>query len=355
MNPKELSTKTVLILGAGKTGISAAQFLLDKANKILLSDAGNIDTIYEHEVSSLKKNGVEVETNKNSEGFLNQADLIIVSPGISPFTKIIQAAQAKNIPTVSDIELASYFTNKPLICITGTNGKTTTTSLITHILNKNNISTLCCGNIGTPIFNAIKSKKDFQYLVIEVSSYQIFYSPTLSAYISVCLNITPDHLDWHKSFDHYISSKKKLFDNQKKDSWAILNATDSILKNFHPKNNIFYFTTTADNLENYDHIAFFEDSYLKIKYKNNIESIIHKDKLNIFGMHNIENTLASIAVSRILDIKSVQDSLTSFQGVEHRLERTKSIGEKEFYNDSKATNPESTIKAIEAIRMKNNG
>ena len=214
MDLKELKKKNVLVLGAGKTGIACASFLLDKANKVLLSD---------NQEQSFNLPGVEVEFKKHSDEFINKADLIIISPGISPFSKIVKKINSLSIPIISEIELAKSFTNKPIIAVTGTNGKTTTTSLITHLINNSGKKAISCGNIGKPFIEVINHGLDVDFYVLEISSFQIFYSPTLSCNIAVCLNIAADHLDWHGNLDNYIETKKKLFLQQKSNSWAVLN------------------------------------------------------------------------------------------------------------------------------------
>ena len=349
MDVNELKKKTVLILGAGKTGIASAFFLLDKTNKILLSDNNEEPALLQDKIEYLKNAGIETEFKKNSEDFINKADLILISPGISPHSEIVKKIISLKKPIISDIELAKSFINKPIIAVTGTNGKTTTTSLITHILNNSGKKAIACGNIGKPLLEVISENTDFY--VLEISSFQTFYSPTLQCEIAVCLNITPDHLDWHGDFNHYIETKKKLFIQQKKDSWAILNSSDNTIKTFKPENNVFYFSLNKNEIQHYENIAFFENDKLKIKEKNNITEILNKRELKILGAHNIENALASIAVGKVINItnENIKNGLETFQGVEHRLEYVKRTNGKEFYNDSKATNPEATIKAIEAF------
>lgn len=358
MNPNELSKKTVLILGAGKTGLSAAKFLKDKASKILISDSNQISKETEAELKSLQKNSnIEIEFGNNSERFLKQANLVVISPGISPFTEIVQKIHGLEIPIIADIELAGSFIKKPKIAVTGTNGKTTTTLLIAHVLQKSGKKAISCGNIGKPILDVIEEDNLIDFYVIEASSYQIFYSPTFSADIAICLNITPDHLDWHRTLEHYIESKKKLFNQQKTNSWSILNLQDNVLKNFTPKTNVFYFSCEPILKTKFSNIAFIEDNILKLKNKDKLYNLTNKYNLKIIGNHNIENALASAACAYIsnTNISDIKHGLETFEGVEHRLEFVRYLNNKEFYNDSKATNPESTIKAIEAINAYKHG
>ena len=354
MNINDLKKKTILVLGASRTGISSATFLLQRADKILLSDNKEKKEEFESKINFLIKEGVETEFGKNSEEFIKRADLVIISPGISPKQDIVKKINSLNIPIISDIELASYFIKKPVIAITGTNGKTTTTSLISHIINSSGKKATSCGNIGNPLIEVINEDVDF--FVLEMSSFQIYYSTAFNPDIAVCLNITPDHLDWHKDLNDYINSKEKLFRQQGPDTWSVLNLQDEIVKNFKTKNNIFYFSEKDINSLPAN-IAYFEEDILKLKTKNEIKNIATKKDLQIIGRHNIENALASIAACNILGLtdKNINQGLKTFQGIEHRLEPVRNINGKEFYNDSKATNPEATIKAIEAINEEKKG
>ncbi|OGI10239.1 MAG: UDP-N-acetylmuramoylalanine--D-glutamate ligase [Candidatus Melainabacteria bacterium RIFCSPLOWO2_02_FULL_35_15] len=351
----DLSRKTVLILGAGRTGISSAFFLLGKAKEILLSESKDLSKDIEDKISLLKKSGVETEFNQNSDLFINKADLVVISPGISPQSEIVKKINLLNIPIISDIELAGYFTKKPIIAVTGTNGKTTTTSLITHLINTSGKKAVSCGNIGKPFVEAVNEDNgNVDYFVLEISSFQIYYSPHLSCFIAVCLNITPDHLDWHINFDDYIRTKEKLFLQQNKKAWSVLNYSDKILKSFNPNTNKFYFSFKKPDeytFKIFPKFAFYESGNLFIKDNDKIHKILHKDELNILGSHNIENILAASITAKIInmDYSFIIKGLKSFKGVEHRLEYVKETKNKIFYNDSKATNPEATVKAIEAI------
>ncbi len=356
MDSSDLKQRTILILGAGKTGIATARFLADKCKKVLLSESQK--SILPENQQSLLKLGIEIELGKHSEEFIDKSDLIVISPGISPQSEVVQKISSRDLPLISDIELAKHYIKNPIIAVTGTNGKTTTTSLITHIINNSGKKAISCGNIGKPLIELVNEDiSNIDYFVLEISSFQIYYSLNLSCEIAICMNITPDHLDWHGSFEHYLETKKKIFTQQKKDSWAILNYNDRFLKSFNLSNNLFYFSSDISrikDLEGFENFAYYKNNDLLVNYKNKTSTIINKSDLQIIGTHNIENALASIAVSKIIDIKdtAIKSGLESFKGVEHRLEYIKNINGKAFYNDSKATNPEATIKAIEAFKDK---
>ena len=217
MNLLELKTKNVLILGAGRTGISVADFLIDKTKNVFISDSKNKPDQYNKKFDRLISLGAKTEFGINSDQFISKVDFVVISPGISPNTDIVKKISVTGIPIISDIELASYFITKPIIAVTGTNGKTTTTSLMEHIINSSGKKAIACGNIGLPIIEAMQNK-NIDYFVTEMSSFQIYYSPTLSCDIAICLNITPDHLEWHLNYENYIKAKIKLFSQQKENS-----------------------------------------------------------------------------------------------------------------------------------------
>ena len=185
-------------------------------------------------------------------------------------------------------------TNKPIISVTGTNGKTTVTSLITHLINSSGKKAVSCGNIGKPLIEAVN--EDVDYFILEISSYQIHYSPTLSSYIAVLTNITPDHLEWHGGFENYVLAKKQLFLQQKENSWAVLNYLDPIAKNIKVKDKSFYFSSSKPELTDENSFVYFDGEYLR---DDKLGSVIKKNELKIFGLHSIENALASIAVADI--------------------------------------------------------
>ena len=354
---KDLDKKTVLILGAGRTGLAAVNFLATKAKTILLSDSKSKPTDFDEKVKTIKN--IEFEFNKNSEEFINRADFVVISPGISPKSEIVKKLLQKGLKFVSDIELGSRFTKKPTIGITGTNGKTTTTSLVTHLINTSGQNAIACGNIGKPFLEALEEDNEkTNYFVLEISSFQIYYSPSLACQIAACLNITPDHLDWHIDFNDYVKTKEMLFKNQNDSKWAVLNFSDPLVKKFNTTAKKFFFSCnplTKEELNHLDYCAFYKDGDLFVKEGNTITKIINKKELKIIGSHNIENALAGIAVARIvnLTVEDIYNGLKSFSPVEHRLEFVRRNSNKVFYNDSKATNPEATIKAIEAIGEEN--
>ena len=339
--PENNINKNVLIVGCGKSGISAAKLIEKKLkSKIYIFDEKPLKTKYTK--LSFKK----------LEKIIKKIDFAIKSPGFADNHPLLLKLKKNNIPIYSEIEIGiSFLKTSNIIMITGTNGKSTTTYLTYLILNeflkKSKAKAILAGNIGIPITSVVNKIKKHDWVVIEISSYQIQDSNFLKPYIAAILNIKPDHIEHHGSFKNYIKAKLKIFSNMDKDNILIINDDDKILKKIKTNIKILRFSTS--------HIA---DSY----YKNG-KIIVKKDKkilsfkpANISGLHNIENQMASILISIYsgVDQKTIQKVLNNFNGLEHRVEFVKKINGVTYINDSKATNVDSTITALKAIGKKKN-
>ncbi len=342
------SGKKVTVLGLGRSGSSTAEYLLKRGASVTVSerDGANRQT----EVDKLKALGATVETGGHSEQAIASAALIIASPGIPPTAEVIRHAQQLGKEVISDIELAFRESagSVPIIGITGTNGKSTTCALTSHILEKSGFSAPPCGNFGVPILDLLEIRPNF--LVAEVSSYQLHYCPTFAPKIAVWLNLTPDHIEWHGGLDSYIQAKQKMFSNQTAANYAVLSQDDPIVANFKPPSEVFPFAV-GSNLEGCIQGAFMRDDYLTYRIHGATNIVCHRRNLKILGNHNLENVLASIAVAALLQLPhaKIVEAVTTFTALEHRLEFVATVSGVDFYNDSKATNPTSTIKALEAF------
>ena len=327
----------VLILGLSKSGISAAKFLNKKGADVYITESKAPKEEYLKEIDILKNLGIKIETEGHSDVFIEGSSYAVTSPGIPPKSEIFKKLISKNIPIISEIELAYKNTDIPFIVITGTNGKTTTTSLVSHILSKQ-FSAPVCGNIGVPPTSLINEKHDF--LVCEVSSYQAQMTENFRAKIACWTNFTPDHIDWHEGLENYFKAKAKLFLGTQAPEYSVLNANDPKLKEFAKEcNNVVMFD---DN----------KDCYIKnnsIFYKN--EEIIKLSECPLLGHHNYQNIMCGIVISKILGMKNkdIKEQIMSFKAPEHRLEKVREIDGITFYNDSKATNPEASIVAIDSF------
>ncbi len=341
------ANKRVTVLGLGRSGASAAAYLSERGATVLLSEsasgAGN-----EQKIEELQASGVQVELGGHSDQAISNADLVIVSPGIKPTSEVIQRAYALGKEVICDVELAYRETTTPIIAVTGTNGKSTTCALISHMLTKAGRVAPACGNFGVPILDQLGKKPDF--LVVEVSSFQLTYCSTFAPKIAVWLNLTPDHLDWHGDLDSYVKAKERLFANQKPDQYAVLNHDDSTVASVSTRAEIFPFSVSTD-LDNAVQGAFMKHEFLSYRIYGRTSIVCAKEELQIIGRHNLENALAAISVGALLDLQSseIESYLKDFKALEHRLEYVATVDGVPYFNDSKATNTASAIKALEAF------
>ncbi|WP_455256997.1 UDP-N-acetylmuramoyl-L-alanine--D-glutamate ligase [Peptoniphilus asaccharolyticus] len=316
----------ILILGMGISGKAIYKELKKRDIDVFVHD-DNKDNLKEYEeiFKSLDENKIE---------------LIVKSPGIKPTNDILVEAKEKNIEIITDLELFYMLSNKNIVAITGTNGKTTTTSLIESILGLD-YKAKAVGNIGVGVMDVVDEELD--YVVIESSSFQLNDVKTFKPHISVITNITPDHLDWHGNFENYRDAKLNILKNQDESDYAVLNYTEEILNKVNSKVKIYYFSIKDHGLKG----TFVKDGSIYFRDDKETKVFDLKD-LKLLGDHNLENVLASVCVSEIANVKteSIQKALSEFAGVEHRLEFVKEVRGVKYFNDSKGTNPASTIKAV---------
>lgn len=333
-----LENKNILIMGFGVTGKSALKFLKEFPCKIYVYDSNE----------DLQKLNVEEDFIIFKEEDLDKIDLIVKSPGIYPFHELLLKAREKNIEIISDIEL-SYrnLKTKNVIAVTGTNGKTTTTTIIGDIL-KRVSQTYVVGNIGRGILEITGEAKSDDYLVIEASSFQLEDTIDFKPHIALLTYVTSDHLDWHKTTKNYVDAKFKIFKNQDENDFAILNYEDKELaKEYDLKAEKYYFSMEKIS----DKGAFVQDGKIYFNDGKNIEEILDTKDIKIPGDHNIKNIMAAIIGCKLLniDLDIIKKSITSFTGVEHRIEFVRELRGVKYYNDSKGTNPDSTEVAVAAM------
>ena len=338
----------VLILGLSKSGISAAKLALNLGYDVYLTESKS--NINELEVQELKNLGINVEYGSHSDEFINGASFVITSPGIPPKSDIYKRIQEKNIPIISEIEFAYLNSDTPFIAITGTNGKTTTTALVSHLLNQS-FDAPACGNIGLPPSSLVENENDF--LVCEVSSYQAQMTKQFRPFISCWTNFTPDHIDWHEGLENYFNAKAKIFLNKQAPQYAILNAKDEKLFEFSrqcKKSKVFLFDE-----ENYPNTSFIKDNAIWYKENNIEEKIIDLKDCPLVGHHNYQNIMCAIICAKLCEVDNeiIRQGIKSFKSPEHRLEKVRELNGITFYNDSKATNPEASIVAIDSFNNLN--
>lgn len=333
-----LENKNILIMGFGVTGKSSLKFLREFPVKIYIYDK-KID------LQSLK---VDEDFIIFKDEDLDKIDLIVKSPGIYPFDDLLVKAREKNIEIISDIELSyRYLQTDNVVAVTGTNGKTTTTTIVGDI-SKRKAKTFVVGNIGRGILEITKEAKKDDFIVIEASSFQLEDTINFKPHIALLTYVTSDHLDWHKTTENYVNAKFKIFANQDEDDFAILNYEDkNLTKKYNLKAQKYYFSMEKIS----ERGSYFDDGKIFYNDGKSTEEILEVKDLKIPGVHNIKNVMAAIIIAKLfgIDSNTIKRSISSFTGVEHRIEFVRELNGVKYYNDSKGTNPDSTEVAIAAM------
>lgn len=337
----------IVVLGGGESGCGAAYLAKKKGLEVFLSDKGAIKENYKQ---FLTENEIDFEEENHDEERILKADWIVKSPGIPKKADIIHKIHMKGIRISSEIEFASEFTNAKIIAITGSNGKTTTTSLIYYILKNDGLNVGLGGNIGYSFAKQV-ADENHEYYVLEVSSFQLDDIQNFRPYISLLLNLSKDHLDqYNYNYEEYALAKFRITENQENDNFFIYNKDDemskSILEKFEVKAKMIPFSTNEKMTEG----GFIDDEQLIVKLKDKFSMKL--DELSLMGNHNVANSLAASIAGKILEInnESIRNSLMTFQAVEHRLEFVSEIDGVKFINDSKATNVNATYYALESMK-----
>ena len=340
--------KRLVILGGGESGVGAAILGAKQGWKVFLSDAGAIAEKYK---SVLQKFNIEYEENGHSMNQILDADVLMKSPGIPESANVMRRIREKGIQVVSEIEFAFWYKgDSKIVAITGTNGKTTTTSLIYNMLKLANLSVSLGGNIGNSFALSVATSAT-DYYVLELSSFQLDDIEKFRPDISVLLNITPDHLDRYKyKIEEYVQSKFNIIKNQVKEDYFIYNSDDEIIANYLSKNNsdVTKLQFTMSSAANTTGCV--REDKLTIEFQNNKYTMNIAD-LGLRGMHNTQNSMAAAIVGNVLDIRkeTIRESLMNFESIEHRLEFVAKIGGVNYLNDSKATNVNSAWYALESV------
>lgn len=334
-------------MGAGESGVGAAILAIKQGWEVFVSDFGTVKDVFAKELDALS---LEWEQGKHSEGRVLNATLIVKSPGIPDTAPLIVKALEKGIPVISEIEFAGYYTTAKTICITGSNGKTTTTLLLHHILKNAGLNVGVAGNVGDSFAKQV-AEKNYDYYVLELSSFQLDGMMDFRADIALLMNITPDHLDRYEyKMENYIASKFRIAQNQTAKDWLIYNFDDPNITEVISKGN-FKAQFAPFSLTEPQEVGGYVNNEQQITININEQFTMSIHDLALKGKHNAQNSLASGIASRILEIRkeSVRESLTDFVNVEHRLEFVAKVHGIEFINDSKATNVNSTWFALESM------
>jgi UDP-N-acetylmuramoylalanine--D-glutamate ligase len=343
----DLKNKRVLVVGLGKSGLSAAMFLRGQGARVTVSDARSAVALAK-EIPALLEAGIMVESGGHGLLTFRRQDLIVVSPGVPMDTPEVKQVVAFGLPVIGELELASRYLQGRVVAITGSNGKTTTTTLVGKIFADAGVPTLVGGNIGLPVIDLVAKSTPETVSVLEVSSFQLETVEEFHPWIAVVLNITPDHLDRHGSFESYAAAKARITEKQTAEDFLVLNAEDKAAQMvaLKTKAQIFWFSGRRPIKQG----AFVHgESILFVPREGaKAEPVMPVSDIHLKGSHNVENVLAAVCATRLAKIpaESIRASVAGFAAVEHRLELVKIVNGVEFYNDSKATNVDAAMKAV---------
>ena len=338
--------KSIIILGAGESGIGCALLAQSRGYNVFVSDSSNIQ---ESTRSQLIENNIEFEESSHNKAINMKPDFVVKSPGIPDSSQVIKSYKKNNINVISEIEFASRHTDSEIIAITGSNGKTTTTLLTHQILNDEGLNVTIGGNIGTS-FSSLLISNDYNYLVLEVSSFQLDGIVEFKPHIAVITNLSPDHLDRYKNYEDYIKSKFRIVMNQNSNDYLIYDGDDSTINSYINKNNIKSKLIPFSTERKIEEGAYYNNQSINISI-NKKKLVMPTENFSIKGKHNIKNAMAAATVAHLLKIRkqTIRKSLEHFQSVEHRLENVLTINKVNYINDSKATNVNATYYALDTM------
>lgn len=339
----------LVVLGAGESGVGAAILGKQKKYEVFVSDAGNIAKRYKN---VLLNNEISFEEGKHSKSIIFEGDIVVKSPGIPDTIQIIKEIKEKEIPVISEIEFASIFCEAKIVGITGSNGKTTTTMLVHHILKKEYLNVGMGGNIGKSFAQQV-AENNLDYEVLELSSFQLDGIKSFKPNIAIITNITPDHLDrYNYKFENYINSKFRITKNQNEEDYLIYDNEDKVISNWLKNNKIKSKLLPFSTEKELEEGVFIRDNNIIIKYNNIENSIMSISTLALKGKHNTKNAMAAAMAASLLKVRlnTIRESLEDFEGAEHRLESVLKINGVQYINDSKATNVNATFYALDSMQ-----
>lgn len=345
----EYNGKKALVCGMARSGIAAAKLLNRLGARVTLQDMKKREEI-SADVLALEGEGIVLYTGANPDEIACAQDLIVLSPGIPCDLPFIAAAEAAGIAVISEVELAYSLTPCPITAITGTNGKTTTTTLTGEIMKTAYSKTAVVGNIGVPYSEEVEGLTEKDWVVAEISSFQMEKAKEFHPHISAVLNITPDHLNRHKTMDVYIAMKERVFAKQTAEDFCILNHGDEACRKMAGKTvaRVFFFSSAEKLQEG----IYLDGDAIEVRWGDIRETLIHVDELQILGVHNYENVMAAAAMGICAGIAldTIRTVLKGFAGVAHRIEYVATVDGVDYYNDSKGTNVDASIRAVLAMK-----
>ncbi len=346
----ELKNKRVLVVGLGRSGMAAALFLRDRGARVTVSDTRSAAALAK-EIPALMEAGIMVESGGHGLLTFRRQDLIVVSPGVPLETAEVAQAKAIGIPVTGELELASRFLDGSVVAVTGSNGKTTTTTLLGKIFMDAGLPTQVGGNIGLPVMELIAASRPETWNVLEVSSFQLETAEEFKPKIAVVTNITPDHLDRHGTFERYAEAKARITARQDAGDFLVLNAENKATQMLAGKTAAQVYWFSGARRIKRGAFAHGESIFFQAEEGGIAEAVLPVSEIPLRGAHNVENVCAAVCAARLagIDAGTVRAAVAGFKAVEHRLELVRSRRGVEFYNDSKATNVDAARKAVEAF------
>ena len=345
----EYNGKKALVCGMARSGIAAAKLLKRLGAEVTLQDMKKRKDI-SADVLNLENEGIVLYTGANPDDIACEQDIIVLSPGIPCDLPFITAAEAAGVSVISEVELAYTLTKCPITAITGTNGKTTTTTLTGEIMKAVYAGTAVVGNIGIPYSEEVERLTEKDWVVAEISSFQMEKAKEFHPHISAVLNITPDHLNRHKTMEVYIAMKERVFEKQTAEDFCILNHGDETCRKMADKTaaKVFFFSSS----EKLEEGIYLDGKTIEVRWNDIHETLINVNDLQILGVHNHENVMAAAAAAICANIPLdiIRDVLKAFAGVEHRIEYVATVDGVDYYNDSKGTNVDASIRAVLAMK-----
>ena len=345
----EYNGKKALVCGMARSGIAAAKLLKRLGAEVTLQDMKKREDIAA-DVLNLENEGIVLYTGANPDDIACEQDIIVLSPGIPCDLPFIAAAEAAGVSVISEVELAYGLTECPITAITGTNGKTTTTTLTGEIMKAVYGNTAVVGNIGIPYSEEVERLTEKDWVVAEISSFQMEKAKEFHPHISAVLNITPDHLNRHKTMEVYIAMKERVFEKQTAEDFCILNYGDEACRKMADKTaaKVFFFSSS----EKLEEGIYLDGENIEVRWNGINETLINVNDLQILGVHNHENVMAAaaMAICANIPLDIIRSVLKSFAGVEHRIEYVATVDGVDYYNDSKGTNVDASIRAVLAMK-----
>lgn len=344
----EFNNKNIVVVGAGISGIAVATILAGKGASVTLNDNKKEEALL-HDVSPAREAGVHIALGYQDNSILEGADMLVISPGVPVTIPLVREAEARHIPVIGEVEVAYQLCKAPMVAITGTNGKTTTTTLLGELMKTAKDDVVVGGNIGMALSKETEAVSEDGIVVAEISSFQLERVQDFCPTVAAILNVTPDHIDRHGTVDNYRLTKERIFAQQGEGDYVVLNYDEPVVREMKERvpSTVFYFSRKEELTNG----MFVKDGAIVLNWNGETTAVCPLADLQIKGDHNVENALAACSVAFLAGVKiaDMRAVLAGFGGVEHRIEPVRELDGVGYYNDSKATNPESSIKALEAF------